>query len=99
MTDSEMLERNLELQTAFMRYLFNHPELLDHLPDDFWLVILPDDDPELGQRNLGLLGQRGNGDKPVIIVRMRTRQPLDLEAQPPQVFTPLAHVAASYISG
>jgi hypothetical protein len=50
---------------------------------------LPDGDPELGRRNLELLGQGGNGDKPTIIVRMSTRQPLDLAASPPQVFAPL----------
>jgi hypothetical protein len=39
MTDDEMFERNLELQTAFMQYLSDHPDILDRLPDDFRLVI------------------------------------------------------------
>jgi len=94
-----MMERNLELQTIFMQYILDHPEALDHLPDDFRLVILPDDDPELGQRNLELLGQGGNGDRPTLIVRLRTRQPLDLETNPPQVFAPVVMAAASYVAG
>ena len=94
MTDSEILERNLELQAALMQYLFDHPDILDHLPDDFRLVILPDDDPELGQRNLELLSQQGDADKPVIIARMRTRQPLDWKASPPQVFVPVMATAS-----
>jgi hypothetical protein len=89
MTDNEMLERNLELQATLMQYLFDHPAILDHLPDDFRLVILPDEDPELGQRNLELLSQQDNGGKPVVIVRVRARQPLDLKANPPQVFVPV----------
>jgi hypothetical protein len=41
MTDDEMFERNLELQTAFMRYILDQPDILDQLPDDFRLIILP----------------------------------------------------------
>lgn len=90
MTDDEMFERNLELQTAFMQYILDHPDILDRLPDDFRLVILPDDDPELGQRNLELLGRQGDADTPVVIARMRTQRPLDLKMRPPQVFVPVA---------
>jgi len=90
MTDDEMFERNLELQTAFMQYTLDHPDILDRLPDDFRLVILPDDDPELGQRNLELLGRQRDADKPVVIARMRTRRPLDLKMRPPQIFVPVA---------
>jgi len=89
MTNDQMFERNLKLQTAFMQYLLEHPDILDRLPDDFRLVILPDDDPELGQRNLELLGRQGESDKPLVIARMRTCQPLDLKMRPPQVFVPV----------
>jgi len=94
MTDDEMFERNLELQTVFMQYLFDHPDILDRLPDDFRLIILPDDDSELGQRNLELLGRQGDSDKPLIIARMRTRRPLDLKVSPPQVFVPVMATAS-----
>jgi len=93
MTSDEMFERNLELQTAFMQYLFDHPDTLDRLPDDFRLVILPDDNSELGQRNLELLSQQGDSDKPLIIARMRTRRPVDLKIRPPQVFVSVAVAA------
>ena len=93
MTDDEMFERNLELQTAFMQYLLDHPDILDRLPDDFRLLILPDDDPELGQRNLELLGRQGDSGKPLVIARMRTRRPLDLKMWPPQVFVPVTAAA------
>lgn len=93
MIDSEMVERNLELQALLMQYIFDHPDILDRLPDDFRLVILPDDDPELGQRSLMLLAHQGDSNKPLIIARMRTRQPLDLNVHPPQVFIPVTATA------
>lgn len=55
MTDKEMFDKNTDLLTAFMQYTLSHPEILDGLPDDFQLVILPDDDPELARRNRELL--------------------------------------------
>jgi hypothetical protein len=93
MIDDEMFERNLELQTVFMQYLFSHPDILDRLPDDFQLIILPDDDPELGRHNLELLACQGDSDKPLVIARMRTRRPVDLNVRPPQVFVPVAVAA------
>jgi len=93
MIDDEMFERNLELQTVFMQYLFSHSDILDRLPDDFQLIILPDDDPELGRRNLELLAHQGDSDKPLVIARMRTRRPVDLNVCPPQVFVPVALAA------
>lgn len=85
MRDDEMFERNVELQAAFMQYIMAQPDILDHLPDEYRLVILPDDDPELGWRNLELLKDQGDPDKPIVIVRMRTRKPVDLTAHPPQI--------------
>ena len=93
MTNDEMFEHNLELQTVFMQYILNHPGILERLPDDFRLVILPDDDPEMGQHNLELLSQQGDSDKPLIIARMHTRRPVDLKIRPPQVFVPVAVAA------
>lgn len=90
MKDAEMFESNLDLQATFMQYIIDHPDVLDQLPDDFRLIILSDDDPELTWRNLQLLKEQGAGDKPIIIVRMRTREVADLTAHPPQIYAPIA---------
>ena len=85
-----MFELNVDLQAAFMQYVIARPDVLDQLPDDFRLIILSDDDSALSWRNLELLKEQGDTDKPIVIVRMRTRELVDLMAQPLQIFVPVA---------
>ncbi len=68
--NDRIVKQNMELVATVTRYILQHPNLLDRLPPDFKLVILPDDDPELSRYNLGLLGQRADQEKPVVIVRV-----------------------------
>ena len=90
MRDDEMFELNVDLQAAFMQYVIARPDVLDQLPDNFRLVILSDDDPALSWRNLELLKEQGDTDKPIVIVRMRTEELVDLATQPLQIFVPVA---------
>ena len=90
MRDDEVFELNVDLQAAFMQYVMARPEVLDQLPDDFRLVILSDEDPELSWRNLELLKEQGDADKPIVIVRMRTQELMSLMTQPLQIFVPIA---------
>ena len=90
MRDDEIFKFNVDLQAAFMQYVIAQPDVLDQLPDDFQLVILSDDDPALSWRNLELLKEQGDTDKPIVIVRMRTQELVDLTTQPLQIFTPIA---------
>src|SRR3990172_2085457 len=88
LTEDEIIQRNLDLQTAFNNYIFDHPEVLDKLPNSFRLVILPQDDPELSLLNLHMLSKRQKRDKPVVIVLMRSSGRISITAQP-DVFLPL----------
>jgi len=90
MRDDEMFRLNVDLQAAFMQYIIARPEVLDQLPDDFQLVILSDDDPELSWRNLELLKEQGDADRPIVIVRMRTQELVSLMTHPLQIFVPIA---------
>jgi len=90
MRDDKIFEFNVDLQAAFMQYVIAQPGVLDQLPDDFQLVILSDDDPALSCRNLELLKEQGDADKPIVIVRMRTQELVDMTTQPLQIFTPIA---------
>ena len=90
MRDDKIFELNVDLQAAFMQYVIAQPGVLDQLPDDFQLVILSDDDPALSWCNLELLKEQGDADKPIVIVRMRTQELVDMTTQPLQIFTPIA---------
>ena len=45
--EKKLIERNIELSTEFIRYLFEHPELEKEIPPGVEIVFLPDFDPEL----------------------------------------------------
>ena len=50
-TKDEVIKKNLDLINEFMKYAFDHPDVLDKIPMDAELVILPIDDPELYNEN------------------------------------------------
>jgi hypothetical protein len=45
------VNKNLDLLNEFMKYVFDNPEILEMIPPDAELVILPIDDPELYEYN------------------------------------------------
>ena len=83
-------ERNAKLLFDLMRHILAHPDILDRLPDNFQLVILPKDDPELLQYNLALLESHDTAGKPVVFVRMASSKRVDFERSQPSVYVPLA---------
>ena len=50
-TKDEVIKKNLDLINEFMKYAFDHPDVLDKIPMDAELVILPIDYPELYNEN------------------------------------------------
>jgi hypothetical protein len=87
--NEQIIKRNLDLVSAVTHFILEHPHLLEQLPPDFKLVILPEDDSELSQYNLNLLTDRAEPGRPGIIVRLMAHQ-LNLEHNPPRVYIPLA---------
>ena len=69
----DVVERNLRLTEAIMRYLLENPQVFDALPDDFELIILPDDDPDVRLYNLDLLDRYGSEGRPVVLARVRSK--------------------------
>lgn len=86
----KVVERNVRLLGHFMRYVLAHPEILDGLPANFELVILPDDDPAIRRYNFDLLSTYGSEGKPIVFVRMATSKRVDFERVRPDVYVPLA---------
>lgn len=83
-------ERNLELQAVFNQYILDQPDILEQLAEEFRLVILPVDDPELGAYNLQMLRERKDRDKPVVIVLLQASGKVAIRQIRPEVFLPLA---------
>jgi len=76
------VKKNLDLLNEFMKYAFEKPGVLDEIPPDAELVILPIDDPELLERNK-LMGDRlvSKGRK-VIFVKMKKPEIPTAEFEP-----------------
>ena len=47
-----IVEKNITLSFEFERYVLEHPEVLEQIPDGAQVVLLPQDDPELYRINL-----------------------------------------------
>jgi len=70
---SDVVERNLWLTGEIMRYLLNNPQIFNSLPDNFELVVLPDDDPDIRLYNLDLLDRYGSEGKPIVFARIQSK--------------------------
>ena len=86
----KIVERNIELTGEIMRYLLDQPHLFNSLPDNFELVILPDDDPEIRLYNLELLDKYGGAGKPVVFARIKSHQENKTTQGKPSLFVPIA---------
>ena len=86
---SDVVERNLALSAELMRYMLNQPQVFQALPDQFELVILPEDDPEMRLYNLELLDRYGSEGRAVVIARLRTHETGQSQMNP-SIFIPIA---------
>ena len=85
-----VVERNIALLGDVMRYLLAEPQLLASLPENFELVILPDDDPVLRRYNLELVNAYESAGKPIVFVRTKTEHVSGLAQRHPGLYVPLA---------
>ncbi len=65
------VRKNLDLLDIFMKYAFDHPNILDKIPSDAELVILPKGDSELYSMNKKLAESMVNEGKKVVIVHLQ----------------------------
>ena len=87
----DVVKRNLQLVQELMQYVYQNPHLLQSLPEDFELVVLPDDDPEIRLFNLELLDAQRDAGKPVVFARVHSA--LKNATSPtwqPDLYVPLA---------
>lgn len=88
-SDTNVVTRNIALTSEILRSMLEKPEVLDRLPANFELVVLPDDDPELRLYNLELLDKYGSEGKPVVFVRMSAGQKQPANGVPVSFYVPV----------
>lgn len=72
MVKNEIIKKNLDLHGEWMKYVFEHPEVLDRIPKGAVLVILPEDDEVLYNENYRVLEKNKTKGIPVFVVTMKT---------------------------
>ena len=79
MDEQEIFSKNVTLSTEFNKYLVEHPEFAEQIPDEAVVVLLPADDPELCQENLRLMEDNKSIDdvpnRPVVYVKIERLAP------------------------
>ena len=83
---TEVVERNVRLTGQIVKYILNHPNILEALPEKFEFVLLPEDDPEVRLLNLELLDKYGSEGKPIVFARIKSLA----RTFRPSIFVPVA---------
>ena len=84
-----VVERNISLSGKIMQFLIENPQVFSSLPDNFELVILPDDDPEIRQYNLDLIDKYGSEGRPIVFARIKAHQESLQPQVKPSIFVPV----------
>jgi len=71
MIKEEMVKYNLDLLNEFMKYAFEHPEVMEEIPAGAELVILPVNDSEMMRENKRTADQMAKAGKQVVLVKFR----------------------------
>lgn len=74
-TKEEVIKKNFDLHSEWMKYTFENPDVLDRIPKGAALVILPEDDKELYAENYKILEQNKRKGVPVFVVTMKMPKP------------------------
>lgn len=70
-----IVEKNITLSFEFERYILEHPDVLDQIPNGAEVVLLPKDDPELYQINLEAARKARRPGVPVVYIEIEAVAP------------------------
>ena len=74
MSSAEVADKIIELSEQFNQYVFEHPDILDNMPDRAVLVFLDADDPSFNQANAATaLQSQLPTDSERVFVQLRRR--------------------------
>jgi hypothetical protein len=75
MTERELFTKNLRLSTEFDLYLLEHPDVAERVPENALIILLPEEDPELCQKNLEIAKARQEPGQPIVYMRVEKLAP------------------------
>ena len=76
MRKEDLFKKNHILGVEFDRYLLEHPEVLEQIPENAEVYFLPEEDPELSQENLKIAEtQKAKGGR-IVLVKIGKLSPL-----------------------
>ena len=75
MNKEKTVKKNLDLLEEFMRYAFDNPEILDQIPPDASLIILPENNSELYKKNLKVAYERMKAGEKVVVFKIKIPEP------------------------
>jgi hypothetical protein len=70
MTREELFKKNQQLSTEFELYLIEHPEIEEKIPDNAMIVLVPDYDKELAEKNIELAEANKEPGQRIVYVRV-----------------------------
>ncbi len=65
------VKKNLDLLNEFMRYAFDNPEVLEKIPPEAEVIILPINDQKLYEYNKKMADKMFSQGKKIVLVSMR----------------------------
>ena len=86
---ADVVVRNVGLTEKIMQFLLDRPHVFSSLPDEFELVVLPDDDPEIRSYHLELLDRYGSEGKPIVFARIKAHADDPAQSTVPSIFVPI----------
>lgn len=75
MRKEDLFRKNHLLGVEFDRYLLEHPELMEQIPEGAEIIFLPEDDPDLLQENLKIVKDKKLESGAVLMVRIGKLSP------------------------
>ena len=76
MTEKEFVEKNIRLSFEFSKYLIDHPELEEKIPEGAEVVILLEDDPKFNKKAEALAEKSKREGQQVVFVKVKALAPV-----------------------
>jgi hypothetical protein len=75
MKREDLFKKNHILGVEFDRYLLEHPEVLEQIPDNAEIYFIPEEDPDLSHENLKMAEAQKAQGRTVILVKIGRLSP------------------------